>query len=196
MNFLVFKKVIIDLSKQRVVFDSCKNVSVSCHTTARDNVNVCQSVRVNKIHVISSNSTRQITVFVNDKSSLSKRDFIFKSELKNIYSHFVNFNVIFINVRNDKFKSTTVFKNQRLKRIVEYNLKENYFIKTNNYFLTVKIHDQTIENFIRILNLTSEISRLLTSFLIETKLINNITIYEDQETMSHLHDTIKRYLRI
>lgn len=111
MNFLVSEKAVIDLSKQRIVFDSCANVSVSCHVTARDNVNVRRDVRANKKQIVAAHTTIKITVSIKKKSSLLERDFIFESELKDVYAHFVDFSMNFINVRNDKDKSMMIFKN-------------------------------------------------------------------------------------
>lgn len=196
MNFLVLKKVIIDLSKQRIIFDSCENVYVSCHSTARDNVNVRRDVRANKKQIVSLNTTARVIVSVKEKDSLSERDFIFESKLKEVYTYFVDFKLSFVSIKNEEFKSMIISRNQSLNKIIEYSLEETYSIQENNHSLTIRIHNQIIEDFVRTLDFKSDISRSATNSFMKIKSSSEITMYDEKREAHLIQIIANRYFRI
>ena len=51
-----------------------------------------------------------ISIFLRDKDFFFNRDFIFESEMKKIYFHFVNINFDFTNIQNDFAYSFLIFR--------------------------------------------------------------------------------------
>ena len=63
-----------------------------------------------------------MNIFLRDKDSFFDRDFIFKSKMKKVYSHFVNVSFNFINIRNDFTYSLLIFRYQKMNIIIKYEV--------------------------------------------------------------------------
>ena len=58
--------------------------------------------------------------------------------MKNIYSHFVNIEFNFVNIRNDNDFSFIIFRYHKIDSIMKYEIEKVYFINLKNHFLIVK----------------------------------------------------------
>ena len=65
---------------------------------------------------------RIVSIFLRDKDSLFDRDFIFKSKMKKMYSHFMNVSFNFVNVRNDFTHLFLIFYYQKMNIIIKYEI--------------------------------------------------------------------------
>ena len=135
--------IIVDLSQNLIKIDAYKDLEVSIVIITRDF----------SINVIVYNN-KKITIFLyynvvisitkpRKKLSLSKnRDFIFKSQTLNYlfaYAHIVNYTVSAIFVRNNSKKLIILLRNQKLKKLIDYNVAANcFFIQLKNYNLAIK----------------------------------------------------------
>ena len=72
------------------------------------------------------------------KKSLSNRDFLFELKIKNIYSHFINIEFNFINVRNDNDFSFIISRYYKINLIMKYEIEETYLVNLKNHFLIIK----------------------------------------------------------
>ena len=128
MNILRIEQIIVNLSNKKLRFDVCENVTVSCEVKARDSVRIRRVVRISRKQSISIKTTTTIFVALKGKSNLSKRDFFFEFSIFEIYAHFVNARIHFVNVRNDKNISIYLFERQRVEIMVKYEVKKYYSI--------------------------------------------------------------------
>ena len=67
-----------------------------------------------------------INILLRDKDSFFNQKFIFKSKMKRVYSHFVNINFNFINIRNNFAYSFLIFHHQKINIIIKYETQKNY----------------------------------------------------------------------
>ena len=63
-----------------------------------------------------------MSIFLRDKDSLFDRNFIFKSKMKKMYSHFMNASFDFINVQNDFTYSFLISHYQKINIIIKYKI--------------------------------------------------------------------------
>ena len=95
-------------------------------------------VRAMKKPIIFLKLIKTIIVFLKKKKSLSNRDFLFKSKMKNVYSHFINIEFNFVNIRNDNDFSFIISHRYKINSIIKYEIKKVYFVKLKNHSLIVK----------------------------------------------------------
>ena len=73
-----------------------------------------------------------------EKKSLSNRNFLFESKIRNIYFYFINIEFNFINVRNDNNSLFIIFRRYKINSIMKYKVEKAYFINLKNHFLIIK----------------------------------------------------------
>ena len=195
MNILRVEQIIVNLSNKKLRFDVCENVTVSCEIKARDSVRIRRIVRISRKQSISTRTTTAIFVALKRKSSLSKRDFLFELSIFETYVHFVNADIHFVNVRNDKNISIYLFERQRVGIIVKYETKECYLVNSENHslaFILVEIsHSLLFKIDSRVIKSTREVKKKL-----KIKMNNEITLYEKSKTIERLMKVVRRHLKI
>ena len=72
------------------------------------------------------------------KKSLLNRDFLFESQMKDVYSHFINVEFNFVNVRNDNDSSFVISRYYKIDSIMKYEAKKAYLVNLKNHFLITK----------------------------------------------------------
>ena len=133
------------------------------------------------------------------KKSLLNRDFIFESQIENVYSHFVNVEFNFINVRNDNDSLFIISRYYKIGFIMKYQVEEAYFMNLKNHFLIAKSSREKKPMFFKFLNLLnskSALKKIKIHFILKIKLFNNITIYEKQEYVKIIKNLTKENSRI
>ena len=75
--------------------------------------------------MISFKIIKIVSIFLRDKGFFFNRDFIFKSKMKKMYSHFVNASFDFVNVRNDFIYSFLISHYQKMSIIIKYKIQKN-----------------------------------------------------------------------
>ena len=116
-----------------------------------------------------------------EKKSLSDYNFLFESQIKSVYSHFVNVEFNFVNVRNDNDFLFVISHYYKINLIIKYEIKEVYFVNLKNHFLIVKSSREKKSmffKFINLFNLKSTLKKIKINLILKIKLFNNITIYE------------------
>ena len=94
--------------------------------------------RAKRKQTISLQSIETIIVFLKRKKSLSNREFFFESQIKGVYSHFVNAEFNFINVHNDNDSLFVISRYNKIDSIMKYEVEKVYFVSLNNNFLIAK----------------------------------------------------------
>jgi len=92
INILKSKQVIIDISNQKLRFESCKEVLVFCEVKIKNNIRIRQIVRTTKKKIIFAKSIAKIAITLKEKRELSKCNFFFKFTILRAYIYFVNAN--------------------------------------------------------------------------------------------------------
>ena len=95
-------------------------------------------IRAKRKQTIFSRSIETIIIFLKEKKSLLNRDFLFESQMKSVYFHFINAEFNFINVYNDNDSSFIISRYYKIDSIMKYEAKKVYFVNLKNYFLIAK----------------------------------------------------------
>ena len=133
------------------------------------------------------------------KRSLSNRDFLFESQMKSVYSHFVNAGFNFINIRNDNDSSFIISRYYKIDSIMKYEAKKVYLVNLKNYFLIAKSSQEKESiffEFINLLNSKSALKKIKIDSILKIKFFNDITIYEKQKYVKIIKNLTKENSRI
>ena len=102
-------------------------------------------------------------------------------------------------MRNNRILFLIISRYYRVNSIIKYEIKEEYFINVENYFLIAKIDlikNLIIANFINLLNLKSIIEKIEIDSSLEIKLLNEIIIYDKSKYVEIMRRISKKNLRI
>ena len=133
------------------------------------------------------------------KKSLLNRDFFFESQMKGVYSHFVNVEFNFVNVYNDNDSSFIIFRYYKIDLIMKYEAEKAYLVNLKNYFLIAKSSrekESMLFKFLNLLNLKSVLKKIRIDSVLKIKFFNNITIYEKQKYVKIMKNLTKENPRI
>ena len=102
-------------------------------------------------------------------------------QIKSVYSHSVNAEFNFINVRNDNDSLFVISHHYKIDSIMKYEIEKVYFVNLKNYSLIAKSFqkkESMFFEFINLLNSKSVLKKTKINPVLKTKFLNNITIYE------------------
>jgi len=139
-----------------------------------------------------------ILVILKEKENLSKRNFLFKSTILEIYVYFVNFEFEFINIRNNKNVSLKLSNCRRVNCIVKYKNIEYYTVEEKNYFLTTisLFEDYLILFKLNLISIEICSLREIIFKKIKTQLNNSIIVYKMLQKITEYLKIIEQYSRI
>ena len=129
-NIIKTKKFFIDIIKRQI---SIFNIDVIISLKIKFLKQIIQrSIHIKKTIIVSSYN--EITISINYVNLLNTRNFLF--ELNNninlsIYVYLINASITLIIIRNDKNLSIMIFKNTRLKRTIEIDFSNAFYINNN-----------------------------------------------------------------
>ena len=130
-DILESKQINIDVDKQVVIIESCKNIKIQFNVT-NANSQIKRVVRVNEIIKISIKSITTISFKLRDQNSLfTERDFMFTSSRierlnqdEDVFSHIIDAHIEMIQMHNINSKDVYIFKNTRLELVQKYKKKD------------------------------------------------------------------------
>ena len=142
-DILDSKKMIIDLNKQQMTIDSCKNIITSLKIINRD-TSIKRIIKINDVIKISVHSVIIISFKFRDKIDLSNDKnfmFVFKridrlNVENDIMFHIVDAYTIVVQVRNVNSNNVYLFKNIKLKVVQKYEKEKCYFVVSKDVHLT------------------------------------------------------------
>ena len=119
-DILDSKQININVEKQILIIDNCKNIKIQFNVT-NTNSSIKRVVRVNEIIKISIKSITTISFKLRDKNNLFiERDFMFTSSRikrlnhdENVLSHIIDAHIEMIQIHNINSKNVYIFKNTR-----------------------------------------------------------------------------------
>ena len=132
-DILDSEQININVEKQVLIIDSCKNIKIQFNVT-NTNSSIKRVVRVNEIIKISIKSITTISFKLRDKNSLFiERDFMFTSlrierlnHDKDVLSHIIDVHIEIVQMHNINSKNVYIFKNTRLEFVQKYEKKSCY----------------------------------------------------------------------
>ena len=101
--------------------------------------------------------------------------------MNNIYSHFINVDFNFINIRNNNDFSFIISHFYKINSIIKYEIEEVYFMNLKSYSLIIKFASNKkfiFIEFTNLLNSKSILKKIIINFILKIKLFNDIIIYE------------------
>ena len=134
-----------------------------------------------------------------EKESLSNRDFLFESQIKGVYFHFVNVEFNFVNVYNDDDSLFVISRYYKIDLIIKYEAKKAYLMNLKNHSLIAKSFRKKksmLFKFINLLNSKSTLRKIRINSILKIKLFNDITIYEKQKYVKIMKNLTKENPRI
>ena len=157
---------------------SCKRLVIKVQITVKNNIWVWRIVQTEKKMIIPSNSVLKISVSVCDEQLLN-RDYIFEPTREEVYTHVVDSTVSFVCIQNCNSTSMWIGDCTCVEILTEYEEKECYSVKIEDHMLTFKYTSVKVDWTCS-----------------ETKLKNEVTVYENAETVTVLSDVINKYPQI
>jgi hypothetical protein len=144
MNILEFEKVIIDISRRKLIFSLCENLKVNMRITSKNESRMNKVILVERLVIISSKSV--VSIFIKMKESFSDRDYLFQSisrelnleSIDEIMIHIMTINLAAVQVCNVTNKSVIISRRARLKRLIDYEKHECYVTDAKEAFLAAK----------------------------------------------------------
>ena len=123
-DILDSKQINIDVEKQILIIDNCKNIKIQFNVTNTTSL-IKRVVRVNEIIKISIKSITTISFKLRDKNNLFiERDFMFTSSQierlnhdENVLSHIIDAHIEIIQIHNINSKDVYIFKNTRFELV-------------------------------------------------------------------------------
>ena len=123
-DILDSEQININVEKQVLIIDSCKNIKIQFNVT-NTNSSIKRVVRVNEIIKISIKSITTISFKLRDKNNLFiERDFMFTSSQierlnhdENVLSHIIDAHIEIIQIHNINSKDVYIFKNTRFELV-------------------------------------------------------------------------------
>ena len=211
-DFLRFEEFIIDVNERKVTIANC-DVTINLFIKQRD-LYVRRNIHVNHVVVISAEQEIAISI----KFSISKnKDFLFKSSFKTnvtLYHHVIDFYTSEIIVKNDSLKSVKISKKFCLEMITEITYDDCFLMSSNesHMIITSSISNWIKKKFktftmlsakfnkvvsaISSINSSYQIDRVLSSFMKEVKLINDIMLCENQTAIQAYTKLVNEFLTL
>ena len=155
-DILESKQISIDVNKQIVTIESCKNIKVQLNVTNADS-QIKRVVRVSETIKISVKSATTISFKLRDQNSLStERDFMFISSRierlnqdEDVLSHIIDAHIEMIQVHNINSKDVYILKNTRLELVQKYEEEECYLANAEYAHLTANAHKSASRNWFK-----------------------------------------------
>ena len=152
-DILESKQINIDVNKQVVTIESCKNIKVQLNVT-NANSQIKRVARVNEIIKISIKSATTISFKLRDQNSLStERDFMFTSsrierlnQNEDVFFHIIDAHIEMIQMHNINSKDVYIFKNTRLELVQKYEEKKCYLTNAKYAHLAINAHKSASRN--------------------------------------------------
>ena len=119
--------------------------------------------------------------------------------MKGVYSHFINVEFNFVNVRNDNDFLFVISRYYKIGSIIKYEIEKAYFIDLKNHFLIAKSFQKRksmFSEFINLLNSKLTLKKIKINLTLKIKLFNDITIYEKQKYVKIIKNLTKKNPRI
>jgi len=104
INIIDFKRIIVDINRQKLIIKSCRNLEIKLEIKLKNNIRIKRVVKIEKNLVIVTYFVLEILVIVRDEILLDK-NYFFELILFNIYFYIANRKLFFVYVRNNCFIS-------------------------------------------------------------------------------------------
>ena len=101
--------------------------------------------------------------------------------MKSVYSHFINIEFNFVNLRNDNDFLFIISHYHKINSIMKYEIEKTYFVKLKNHFLIIKSFQNKkfmLIKFTNLLNSKLILKKVKINSALKIKFFNDITIYE------------------
>ena len=152
-DILDSKQININVEKQILIIDNCKNIKIQFNVT-NTNSSIKRVARVNEVIKISIKSITTISFKLRDKNSLFiERDFMFTSSRierlnhdEDVLSHIIDAHIEMIQIHNINSKDVYIFKNTRLEFVQKYEKENCYLVNAKYAHLVVNAHKSVSRN--------------------------------------------------
>jgi hypothetical protein len=206
MNILDSEKIVLNISRRRMILILCENLKVIIHITSKLKSRINRIILVEHLVIISAKSV--VSISIKMKESLFDRDFLFQSvsrelnleSFDEVMIHLMNANMIAMQVCNFTNKSVMISRKARLDRLIEYEKHECYSIDANESFLAVDsfwkksglLVESTWRKVATLINIQTTVNKS-TLKLMKKISLNEIIVYDTANIRKRLLSTICKY---
>lgn len=201
IDIFISKKFVLNFQKNQVLIENC-SVTIFIMFKKRFNSRIIDQA-VNFKNNITIFSHFQLKAKIHHFNLSFERNFFFEPDNINFdfYAHIIDFVTSVVLIRNDENKFIHVFRNFRLRHVIEMKYSNAYQIEKKTSNLTIKkfksVHRKAyFEKLLRAcMNKITKKTNLETSFIVWTK--KSITIYDvNQWMINQLKNLIKEFFVI
>ena len=192
------------INSNKVIIEYCQNMSVDLSATNSTDSKIKRIMTSIREITLFSHTNQFVSATIREKfKKLFNRDYVFHSANDNrlnldddILFHIVNANFFCVNIKNATNNSIVIFRRNRLRVLQKYENDDCYLISSKNAHLaTDKWSTHTTKLTMRTFLTTSAENNQQTKQY-ETTLVNEITIYESNETTSIFQNIAKKYFTL
>ena len=144
-DILNSKDMMFHVNKNKLTIKSCDNFTTSLHVTFKKSERVKRAVRSLAIIIILFHLCAAVLMKYKDEKLSHDRDFMFNFHdvdrfdvEKKMFSHIMNVNFCFVQIRNTTDKSVFIIKSERLNILMKYKEKDCYLVGSEIRHLIVE----------------------------------------------------------
>jgi hypothetical protein len=187
------EKCILNFKIKIMTFFFCAKIEMLI-IIVRTSQFVNRSMLVVEKIVISSHTDMTVFVKIREKS-LSERDYIFNSKEKTLldseerfFNHIFTSNSIVVQMRNTFDRSFVILKNYKIEKLIDYHENECFLISSNDRHLVIALN--------RLFRQEINPRKIQDAEKLETILLNEIIVHENEEIVRRIANVIDRYLDV
>ena len=160
------KRIQIDIDDEKLFIKSCNNLIIDIIIKIKNDVGVRRAIRNQKKIIILSNSFIRISVKMRISLLLSDRNYLFELNLKGVYAHIVDINILFVYIKNDIKSKKMIPRHANLKTVVKYDIDSCYAAHPEHHLYIAEKNDIKVSKPKRVSNI---------------KFLNSISIFGDEK---------------
>ena len=140
MNILMFKNIIMNLSKKLIIINSYQNIKISLMITTKSISQIQHTVFVKK-HIIILLQSNLIIVIISSDLSLN-HNFLFKFSCCQadaaVYVYIVNHVMLKVYVQNDSNLFLIISQKFCMNQVIKYKAKDCYLVNAEDFILILR----------------------------------------------------------
>ena len=178
IDILELKRMQIDIGDEKFFIRNCNDLIANIIVKVKNDVGIRRAIRSQKKIIILSNSFVRIFVKMRISLLLSDRDYFFEFNLKKVYVHIVDINILFVCIKNDIKSKKMISRYINLKTVVEYNVDSYYIVHLEYHLYIAEKNDIKVNKSKRVSDI---------------KFLNDIFIFDDKGQVVKLKILIEKY---
>ena len=138
MNTMTLEQMMLDFQNKMFYAPLCDKLIAFIKIALKSNARICRVMMTKKNTILSLKSTTKVSIYMREKKLSDDKDYLFElnksdlvahlSDFDDFYTHVVDCNMIYVNVKNDLSIVKRISRRARLELLIEYEKEKCYQI--------------------------------------------------------------------